>query len=467
MEVPLLPPWKRDKTGVYMHSSTDLSEDTEKRNAIRHLDPEWPNQDKQHTGVATATIVDAPQPVEDYRNPTNALSPEDTTSPTAKVAASWRQWLAALRQVFPIYVATHLVFLVLTYCAALFTLRNFSSTTLPLASLLNSWYRWDSGHFTAIATNGYDVAWRTAFFPSFPLLEHLVSLLTHNAFVAGLLISNIAGLLMLAELYRLVQEDFDHDLAWRTALYLAIFPTAFFFAAAYNESLFLLFTLLGFYYMRRGRWWLAGLFGLLASLTRSAGICLLLPFCYEYLRQHDFTLNKLRFTVLSCLGIPAGIGVFALYCYYRFHDLLAFSHAQAVWGRSMHGPWHGLLDAAVVILHRDVLSFDSIHNVLDLSACLFILALVIFIFIGPWKFPRQYLAYGIYAAIMYLFSLIFPISSGVPLGAFSRYLLEVFPAFIVLAAIGKRQSVNLYYWMLSVSLMSFMLLQFLTGHWII
>ena len=108
----------------------------------------------------------------------------------------------------------------------------------------------------------------------------------------------------------------------------------------------------------------------------------------------------------------------------------------------MHGPWHGLLDAAVVILHRDVLSFDSIHNVLDLSACLFILALVIFIFIGPWKFPRQYLAYGIYAAIMYLFSLIFPISSGVPLGAFSRYLLEVFPAFIVLAAIGKRQSVN-------------------------
>jgi len=175
----------------------------------------------------------------------------------------------------------------------------------------------------------------------------------------------------------------------------------------------------------------------------------------------------LRFDVLACAGVPAAIGLFALYCYYRFHDLLAFSHAQSVWSRSMHGPWHGLIDAAVIILHRSLLSFDSIHNVIDLSACLFILALVILAFVGPWKFPRAYLAYGIYALVIYLYSLIFPISSGVPLGGFSRYMLEVFPAFIVLAGMGKRQQVNLYYLMLSVPLLAFLLLQFLTGHWVI
>ena len=133
----------------------------------------------------------------------------------------------------------------------------------------------------------------------------------------------------------------------------------------------------------------------------------------------------------------------------------------------MHGPWHGLIDSAVIILHRDVLSFDSMHNVLDLSLCLLVLALVMLAFVGPWKFPRQYLAYGFYAILIYLFSLIFPTNGSVPLGAFSRYMLEVFPAFIVLAAIGKQQQWNLYILMLSVSLLSFMLLQFLTGHWII
>jgi len=422
-----------------MHSSTDLSEDTEKRKA---------------------TIANEPVPAEKHATTTSTVSPAIT-------AAGWRQWFAALRQVFPIFLATHLTFLILTYWAALFTLGNFSSKSLGLNTLLNAWFRWDSGHFTAIATNGYDAAWRTAFFPTFPLLEHLVSFLTHDPFVAGLIIANGAGLLMLAVLYRLVQEDFDSDLAWRTTLYLAIFPSAFFFAAAYNESTFLLFTLLAFYYMRRGNWWLGGSFGLLASLTRSAGICLLLPFCYEYVRQHDFRLKELHFNALSCLGIPAGIGVFALFCYYRFHDLLAFSHAQAVWNRSMHGPWHGLIDSAVIILHRGVLSFDSMHNVLDLSACLLVLALVMLAFVGPWKFPRQYLAYGFYAVLIYLFSLIFPTNGSVPLAAFSRYMLEVFPAFIVLAAIGKKQQWNLYILMLSVSLLSFMLLQFLTGHWII
>ncbi|MGH2494608.1 MAG: mannosyltransferase family protein [Ktedonobacteraceae bacterium] len=390
-----------------------------------------------------------------------------TAGESAVPSSGWHEWWAALRCILPIYIATHLALLILTYCSALFTIGNFSYRTLPVSNLWMAWFRWDSGHYTAIATNGYDAAWRTAFFPSFPLLEHLLSFVTHDPFVAGLIISNVAGLFMLAVFYRLVLEDFDRTTAWNAVLYLAVFPTAFFFAAAYTESLFLLCALLSFYYMRRGSWWLAGVFGLLASLTRSVGICLLLPFCYEYLRQHDFSLKRLRFDALTGVGIPAGIGIFALYCYYRFHDLLAFSHAQEVWNHSLHGPWHGLIDSALNILRHELFSFDGIHNMIDLSACLFILALIILMFVGPWKFPRTYLAYGLYAIVIYLFTLIFPIGGGDPLGSSSRYMLEVFPAFIVLAAIGKKPQANLYYLMLAVPLLAFMLLQFLTGRWII
>ena len=73
-----------------------------------------------------------------------------------------------------------------------------------------------SGHFTAIASNGYDGAWRTAFFPLFPLLERAGAFLTHDPFIAGLIISNLAGLGVLVVLYRLVQEDFDTERAFCT-----------------------------------------------------------------------------------------------------------------------------------------------------------------------------------------------------------------------------------------------------------
>src|SRR6266700_2430185 len=254
-------------------------------------------------------------------------------------------WLSALKEILPIYIAVHLVFLVLTYLATLFafTPKNFSLYSLPLSTLIKSWDRWDSGHFVEIATKGYDAPYRTAFFPLFPLLERALAFLTHDPFVAGLIIANLAGLGMLTVLYRLVAGDFDAGLAYRTVLYFSVFPTAFFFAASYNESLFLFLALLSFYYMRRGNWWLAGLFGFLASLTRSVGLLLLLPFCYEYLRQHQFRLKATRLDVVSGALIPSGIGLFALYCYYRFNDPLAFSHAQANWIHALHGPWHGSL----------------------------------------------------------------------------------------------------------------------------
>lgn len=408
--------------------------------------------------TTTENIRTDPMPVEGEGN-----GPD-----VAPAQTGWRAWLYALRQALPIYLAVHLALLILTYFSALFALPNFSTKSLSASTLYTSWFRWDSGHFTFIATHGYDVWWRTAFFPLYPITEHVVALLTQNAFVAGLLVSNVAGLGMLAVLYRLVLEDFDGETAWRSVLYLSVFPTAFFFAAAYNESLFLLLTLLSFYYMRRGNWWLAGLFGLLSALARSSAVVLFLPFCYEYLRQHDFSLRKIRLSVLACAGIPIGIGAFALYCYFRFHDLLVFSHAQSVWNRSMHGPWHGLIDASLLILKSNLLTFATIHNVIDLGACLFVMALVILCFVGPWKLPASHLVYGIFAALMYLFSLIFPTdNSSVPLGAFSRYLLEVFPAFIILAAIGKNRLANLYYLTISLPIMAFLLLQFLTGHWVI
>lgn len=376
-------------------------------------------------------------------------------------------WLEALKQIAPIYIATHIAFLALTYLASLFTLSNFSANALPLNTLLSTWDRWDSSQFTAIATHGYDALFHMAFFPLFPLLEHILAWVTHDPFVAGLLISNAATLGMFMVFYRIVAEDFSTDIAWRSVLYLAVFPTAFFFAVAYNESLFLFFSLLSFYWMRKRRWWLAGLAALFASLTRSIAVCLLIPFAYEYFCQCNFQWRKIRLDALSSAGTVGGIIIFAVYGYLTFHDPLAFSHAQKFWGRQLSFPGIGFLHAYSIIKHSAFLTFGSIHAVMDLTAALFILLVLVLSFVGPWKLTKEHWGYAFYAATSYLFVILVPESGGLPLSSLSRFMLEIFPAFIVLARMGKTRNFNMYYLTICGPLLALMLLQWLTGGWIV
>lgn len=394
------------------------------------------------------------------------LSPENTEgikSPPASVVT----WFTAFKQVMPIYIATHIIFLGLTYLASLFRLGNFTSQALPLTSLLQSWDRWDTNQFTYIATHGYDAAYRTAFFPLFPLLERGLAVVIRDPFVAGLLLANLSTLGVFVVLYRLVAEDFAAEQAWRAVLYLAVFPTAFFFVVAYNESLFLFFALLSFYYLRKGRWWLAALAAFLASLTRSTAICLLLPFLYEYFRQRDFQWRKCDWHILSCAGVVGGIVLFAIYGYLTFHDPLVFSHAQAVWHRQLSFPWSMFIRAIGLIRHDSPLTFTSIHTVIDLSAALFILIILILASVGPWKLARTQWSYLLYAATSYLFVILVPEGGSFPVASVGRFMLELFPAFIVLAAMGQKRNVNLYYLSISASLMAFLLLQWLTGGWMV
>lgn len=376
-------------------------------------------------------------------------------------------WWRALKQVMPIYIAIHIAFLALTYLAVLFRLHNFSGTALPLSTLLHSWYRWDSGQFTYIATKGYDALYHMAFFPLFPLMEKGLAMVVQDPFVAGLIISNVTMLGMFMVLYRLVAEDFDAERAWRSVLYLAVFPSAFFFAAAYNESLFLFFSLLSFYYMRKGRWWLAGLAAFFASLTRSMAVCLLIPFAYEYMRQRDFQWRKIRFNVLSSIGIVGGIIIFSIYGYLVFHDPLAFSHAQESWQRQLTVPWQVFLEAYRIIRNQPILTFNSIHTAMDLSAMLFVLVTLVLSFIGPWKFAREHWSYAFYAVAIYLVVIFVPEGGGLPLSSMSRFMLEIVPAFIVIAAMGQRRNFNMYYLAICLPLLGFMLLQWLTGGWIV
>ena len=379
-------------------------------------------------------------------------------------------WLSAMLSILPVYVAVHIGFFLTTCLSFLFTHRDFDGSWVPLSALPEAWHHWDTGFYMVIARYGYQKAAQTAFFPLYGLLERALLPITHNPLVAGLIISDIAGFFLLIVLYQLVREDVNEERANRTVLYLSLFPTAFFLAAGYNEALFLCLALLSFYNMRHGQWWLAGLFGFFASLTRSAGIFLLVPFCYEYIYQHEFRVRRIRFDVISGGLIAAGLGLYALYCYYKFHDFLAFSHAQTQWNHHLELPWYGIIASFTAISQSGgLIGFQSIRNLLDLVPDLMMFVLIVLIFVGPWRLPRSMWSYGIYAAVVYLFLQLFPVGgTGLfPLQSVGRYLIELFPAFIVLAAFGKSRMFHMNYLVISGALLFFLLTQFLTGHWVL
>ena len=156
-----------------------------------------------------------------------------------------------------------------------------------------SWLRWDGGVYANLAFRGYRYPPDVAFFPLWPLLEHFAGLLLGGHFpisyyLGGLVLANLCFYFALVLLYCLLIKDFDRAIARRTMFYFAFSPYALFFFMGYSESLFVLLSIAVFLLLRRGNpldWWLAGFLGFLATLTRSTGLLLAIPFLVIYAQR--------------------------------------------------------------------------------------------------------------------------------------------------------------------------------------
>lgn len=436
-----------------------------------------------------------PEPITD--NPggmdgRDANEKNDSTESTLTIAQSWRSflqpWWKATLAILPAFLVTRFIFLILTYFGGiLFTLSNYWPGSVAFHDIVYGWDRWDAVRFATIASQGYVSQDYAAFFPLFPALEHALSALIHKDVVlCGIIISNVAFLATLIVLYRLVETEFDREIAGRTVLYLSIFPTALFFFAGYNESLFLLFMLLCFYALRRRAWWLAGLFGGLATLTRSIGLALFVIFLCEFARLQGPVLwrawreKKLLGSLRSLTGliavllIPLGLGVYAYGLQKRFGDPLAFTHAQVHWREGLTAPWEAPLQALKFIIKAPHFGFFVPHNIIDLTALLLFLVLLALAVFGPVRFARSQWTFIVFGLIVVIYPLFFPGIPGAvptlpydPLPSMQRLVLEAFAGFIVLARLGSRRWFHDGYLLLALPMLAFFTLQFITGHWTI
>ena len=190
--------------------------------------------------------------------------------------------------------------------------------------LLFAWANFDGEHYLSIAQIGYR-GLEQAFFPVYPALMHFfaqpfgisITFLT----ISGLLISNVSFIAALFFFYKLLRLDYSKYLSFLTISVLLMFPTSFYFSAVYSESLFLLLSVLSFYFARKDKWFWASIFGAISSATRIFGIILLPALILEAWQQ-----KKSRKEIFWIILIPIGLAAYIFYQWITVGDPLAFYH---------------------------------------------------------------------------------------------------------------------------------------------
>jgi hypothetical protein len=289
--------------------------------------------------------------------------------------------------------------------------------------LANSWVRWDSTLYLSIADRGYAFygeRWpNMAFFPLYPLLIRATALLTGvGSVIAAVLVAQVAFLAALLILYRLLAADFGDTIAFRSLLLLVVCPSAFFFGAAYSESVALLMLVAAVWALRRQRWWLAGLAGFLLALARLPGVLIAPMLALAYLQACNWNWRAVRWPIMAALLPPLGLGLFMLFQWWQFGTPFAFMIAQRSWHNYLSPPWvlpRALYDHTFVYGHWPMAAFQSIFWVAFLALT-----------VGALR--RMPLLYS----VTLLLVLLPPYLSSWPWSV-SRHVLLGFPAFVMLA----------------------------------
>jgi Gpi18-like mannosyltransferase len=327
-------------------------------------------------------------------------------------------------------------------------------------TFISIWNVWDTPHYIDIARYGYtsstadDRYLFIVFFPLYPFLVKIFAYIFRDYLLAALLVSNLSYAGAVIYLFKLVRIDYDREDAFRSVIYLSIFPTAYFFHAAYTESLFILLTIASFYYARKERWALAGITGMLAAATRITGIILLPVLVIEYLNQKGFKLNQVRRNILWISIIPLGLVIYLVINYITFGDPLKFLEFQSKhWSKHFDLLYRGFLVALDGILTSK--PRDSIMTGWgELVFAIMTLAVIVY------SFFRIRLSYCLYALATWLVVTSTSFWLSIP-----RYTLPMFPVFIALSLLVRRREINYLLIFLSLTLYTLFLAQFIRFGW--
>ncbi|MGH2505397.1 MAG: mannosyltransferase family protein [Ktedonobacterales bacterium] len=386
----------------------------------------------------------------------------------------WRWlWLQALT----VWGATRLAFALLTLYYPLVTGgENPNRSTVALASTLHRWMNWDGGIYVHLAQSGYSPPEYSVFFPLYPVLIRVCAFIIgpHWA-AAALLVSNLGALLAFGGVAALAAQvaavEHERQVA-RTALILfAVYPLAFFTAAAYTDGLFVGLAAFALLCGMRRRWLLAAAFALLAGWSRPVGPALILPLaweaiqCYRAARAESTPAQALRLTAPALAAICApiiSVLTFSAYLWQRFGDPLIIIHSERHWAHISISPIISIPLAIFAFAHIAINSPLQWRVLLDLAP---VVGALIITLVAARRAPIAF--------TLYMLGLLYIVTSS-PINytdlfvSGGRYMIAAIPVVIALAGWLRRAD-----WLLpalclcGASLQAILTIYFLGHGWIV
>lgn len=179
----------------------------------------------------------------------------------------------------------------LIYC-----LFSSQGNDFPWDQFFGQWIKWDSNSYIKIpegyssrVEDGDYVA--LVFFPMYSWIMKIFMFIIPNANAAALFTSSICYSTACVYMYKLCCVDYSREAAKKAVVLISVFPFGFFFGAIMSESTFFMTSVMTLYYIRKHNWVAAGIAGMCAALSRSAGVFLIIPATVEFIEEYKLLEN--------------------------------------------------------------------------------------------------------------------------------------------------------------------------------
>lgn len=245
-------------------------------------------------------------------------------------ALAQREWRALGESAEPwaIVIVTRLLLWFLGYVSLILVPLNKAIAAqryLPNNLVFDGWVRWDAVNNLVTARFGYWFDPTTGqgsplVLPMYPLLTKALGPGLGGQTTAALVIANLASIVALVLLYELVAARLGRGTARLTTLLLGVLPYSFVLAAAYPQSLALLFIAITFVLLDRELPWPAAVTASLAALTAPAALALWPALVVAQARPKIVPPGKVRMALdLPALALPPlVVGGVVLYLRHTF-----------------------------------------------------------------------------------------------------------------------------------------------------
>ncbi len=258
----------------------------------------------------------------------NKIKQNEDASLFAKICLTW---LGTLITVMLIGIV---------YCVATGTEKSFTE----LMAI------WDAKRYHFIVENGYtfphdysaQANW--AFFPLYVLVCMAIRFITFgvvDTYVIGIMVSSVCIIIAAFFAYKLID---DKKRGMRIVVLMIAGPYAFYYMSMMTEAMFVMFTVLFFYFCRNKKYLLAGLMSACASATRIVGVLLVFSLLIELymdisaglkpvegVKKFVVTMLKTPKHILSVLLCPFGAFCYMTFLYFFCGDAWAFKNVQIAW----------------------------------------------------------------------------------------------------------------------------------------